>query len=124
MDRLDRIVRWSVAFVGQIKVSEDTMEKIRFAEVEHLSIVYDKGRQPSLRQVLDAIWLLLCSDIANMSDYHQLNSAEFFLLLHRLEDGIGATSRRYKHPFCQTFPYQAGFMRFIHKPSKDHNLLS
>ncbi|KRY97146.1 hypothetical protein T11_11346 [Trichinella zimbabwensis] len=34
MDRLDRIVRWSVAFVGQIEVSEDTLEKIRFAEVE------------------------------------------------------------------------------------------
>ncbi|KRY96552.1 hypothetical protein T11_8738, partial [Trichinella zimbabwensis] len=32
MDRMDRIVRWSVAFVGQIEVSEDTLEKIRFAE--------------------------------------------------------------------------------------------
>ncbi|KRY94188.1 hypothetical protein T11_476, partial [Trichinella zimbabwensis] len=32
LDRLDRIVRWSVAFVGQIEVSEDTLEKIRFAE--------------------------------------------------------------------------------------------
>ncbi|KRY94341.1 hypothetical protein T11_18494, partial [Trichinella zimbabwensis] len=32
MDRLDRIVRWPVTFVGQIEVSEDTLEKIRFAE--------------------------------------------------------------------------------------------
>ncbi|KRY94313.1 hypothetical protein T11_10578 [Trichinella zimbabwensis] len=37
MDRLDRIVRWSVAFVGQIQVSEDTLEKIRFAEVEYVT---------------------------------------------------------------------------------------
>ncbi|KRZ20110.1 hypothetical protein T4B_8707 [Trichinella pseudospiralis] len=34
MDRLDRIVRWSVAFVGQIVVSIGTLEKIRFTEVE------------------------------------------------------------------------------------------
>ncbi|KAL1229344.1 Kinesin-like protein [Trichinella pseudospiralis] len=31
---LDRIVRWSFAFVGQIMVSIDTLEKTRFAEVE------------------------------------------------------------------------------------------
>ncbi|KRY80721.1 hypothetical protein T4D_11998 [Trichinella pseudospiralis] len=36
--RLDRIVRWSVAFIGQIEVSVDTLEKTtRFAEVEHVT---------------------------------------------------------------------------------------
>ncbi|KRY97034.1 hypothetical protein T11_3565 [Trichinella zimbabwensis] len=45
MDRLDRIVRWSIAFVGQIEVSEDTLEKIRFAEVE-------RNKRPILRYFL------------------------------------------------------------------------
>ncbi|KRY41269.1 hypothetical protein T4A_12066, partial [Trichinella pseudospiralis] len=34
MKRLDRIVRWSIAFVGQIEVSVDKLEKTRFAEVD------------------------------------------------------------------------------------------
>ncbi|KRZ74521.1 hypothetical protein T10_628 [Trichinella papuae] len=48
MDRLDRIVRWSVAFVGQIEVSKDTMEKIRFAEVERGR----RNKRPMLRYFL------------------------------------------------------------------------
>ncbi|KRY94344.1 hypothetical protein T4B_6267 [Trichinella pseudospiralis] len=30
----ERFVRWSVAFVGQIEVSEDTLEKIRLDKDE------------------------------------------------------------------------------------------
>ncbi|KRY84605.1 hypothetical protein T4D_8197 [Trichinella pseudospiralis] len=41
--RLDRIVRWSVAFIGQIEVSVDTLEKTtRFAEVERKRFLHYK----------------------------------------------------------------------------------
>ncbi|KRY85600.1 hypothetical protein T4D_1800 [Trichinella pseudospiralis] len=48
MDRLDRIVRWSVASVGQIVVSIGTLEKIRFTEVERER----RNKRPVLRYFL------------------------------------------------------------------------